>query len=257
MLSRTVPIRKLVFRFFPEVKRMLRGGATGAAKDDPAVLTDRALEWVATTDPERPIFLYVHYMGPHRPYSPTPPYDLAFGGSGNQARLSRPPSDQWSEVEWLEGEDLKQMIRQYDGEILAHDEHVTRLVDGLRARGRLRNAAIALTSDHGEGFGEHGVWGHSSSLFEEIVRVPLLFWTSWEERSSRVEAPASLIDVAPTLVDLAGLEIPPEFDGASLRPWIEGRGEGERLVFTENPENGELALRTGWSVFAGDEPMAD
>jgi arylsulfatase A-like enzyme len=143
------------------------------------------------------------------------------------------------------------MIDQYDGEVAWHDAHIGRLLDGLREAGRLDEAIVAIVADHGEGFGEHGVWGHNAGLFEEVVRIPMIF-RGTGVRPGRTRVAASLVDLAPTLAELSGAASPREFDGASLAPWLAGAGAGERTVFVENPLNDEIGVRSGeWAYFEG------
>jgi arylsulfatase A-like enzyme len=252
-LLRTPLIAEFALRYFPSVEFWFRprGSATNAA--DPAEFTDRALRWAAEIEKERPLFLYVHYLGPHSPYDPPFPYYEPFTELPPVKRLLDPPSKKWAGQDWLSPSDRQQMIDQYDGEILWHDGQVGRLIDRLRELGRLDDAVVVVIADHGEGFGEHGLWSHNAGMFDDVVRIPMIFWSPnrWAE-PSRLSVPVSLIDVAPTLAAIAGAEIPGSFDGGNLLPWIEKRTSRGRIVFTENPNNGELGIRTGeWAYFEG------
>jgi arylsulfatase A-like enzyme len=148
------------------------------------------------------------------------------------------------------------MISQYDGEITWHDHYVNRLLEALRARGRLDDAVVVITADHGEAFGEHGVWAHTAGMFNEVVQIPLIIWSSSPSmRRGRTRVPASLLDIAPTLSELAGARIPAAFDGSSLVPWLEGRADSGRIIFIENPNRGEIGLRNDeWAYFEGRKP---
>jgi arylsulfatase A-like enzyme len=103
-----------------------------------------------------------------------------------------------------------------------------------------------------------GHWGHSHSLFDEVTRVPLLLWSSEASDGRRVGAPVSLLDVAPTLLDLAALPVPASFDGRSLAPLVRGDTAAagaafeNRAVFFENPVHGERGVRTAtWTYIEG------
>jgi arylsulfatase len=218
----------------------------------PTDLVERALAWQSEQPTNRPLFLYVHFHGPHTPYAPPAPFDRAFGDRPVDRRLTRPPRP-WAGPEALSAEDRHQMVVQYDGEVRWHDDGIRALVAGLRESGRLENAILVVTSDHGEAFGEHGAWGHNAALFDEITRVPLLLWSSGGRLApGRSSTPVSLIDLAPTLMDLAGLEPPAAFDGGSLGPWIRGERTDSRVIFFENPLNDEMGVRTAeWIYFEG------
>jgi arylsulfatase A-like enzyme len=227
---------------------MIRGRQESSS---PRNINAQALALARQLEPDRPVFMYVHYEGAHTPYASPPPYNKAF----TNRSLRRRPVKGLRYIKDAKGplkEDLKYWIAQYDGQILWHDVYVKRLLDGLRALNRLDNAIVVVIADHGEGFGEHGVWDHGQGLFEEIVRVPLIFWTTqpWN-KAQRLQVPASLLDVAPTLVDLAGGKAPAEWDGGSLVPWLRGeRQDTDRVVFQENIQTKELGLRNGeWAYF--------
>ena len=121
----------------------------------------------------------------------------------------------------------------YDGEIAENDASFGRLLDDLRARGLLQRSAVLFTSDHGEEFHEHGGWRHAESLFEEVLRVPLVVrLPGGAPAGATVADPADQIDIAPTLLDLAGVAAPPELPGASLLPVI---GGGRRRRASRSP----------------------
>lgn len=149
----------------------------------------------ALEDTDRPVFLYVHYLAPHSPYLEHP-YDL----------LPDQPD--------LEPEHRDELWRRYVGEVAYTDRVLDELFDGL---GELMDDSIVVvTSDHGEEFWEHGGKLHGYGIYEEVVRVPLIVRAPGIPAGVRVERPVSLIDVAPTLLDLVGLDIPASYRGTSL-----------------------------------------
>ena len=166
-------------------------------------ITDRVLRYAAEPD-QRPIFLYVHYLAPHSPYLEHP----------LRAFPSQPS---------LEEANRGDLLRLYGGEVTYTDAIVGELLDGL---GELtENAIIVVTSDHGEEFWEHGRMLHGNGVFQEAVHVPLLFRGPGFLTGARVEYPVSLIDIAPTLLDFAGVAVPDAFAGGSLRHALTGEGE--------------------------------
>jgi arylsulfatase len=242
----------IVFREFPALRGIVPKRQIEKDPTSPEVITSRVLEFVERSDPARPLFVFAHYLGPHDPYAPPPPFDRAFSPDGVVERLTRPPDDLWAGPDALSPADRQQMIDQYDGEIVWNDAAVGRLVDGLRAAGRLDNAMVVVTADQGEGIGEHGMWSHNVSLFEEVVRIPLVVWSSAPWNAGReLAVPASLLDLAPTMLEAAGAPAAPGFDGESLLPWLDGRNAStERVVHLDNPLNGELGVRTPeWAYF--------
>jgi arylsulfatase A-like enzyme len=123
----------------------------------------------------------------------------------------------------------------YDRLLAATDEGLGALIDGIRARGRWDRTVFVLTADHGEAFGEHGNYGHGSSLYDEQVRVPLIVRIPGAEPGV-VTDPASAIDIAPTLASLAGAPLT-GMTGVNLAPLVLGdahRYPRDRVVFSEH-----------------------
>ncbi len=174
-------------------------------------------------DPGRPFFLFAYFWDPHYDYIPPEPYASTFvpddavpidvTGYFKKGVVNRHISRQ----------QLDYVISQYDGEILWTDELLGRLWDRLRALGLWENTAIIVTSDHGEEFFDHGTKGHKNNLYEESVRVPLVLKVSGT--GPRVdERVSSLVDLYPTVLELAGVTGPDPHHGRSLlRPPDSGR----------------------------------
>lgn len=119
--------------------------------------------------------------------------------------------------------------------MLANDHALARLFAKLEEDGWGRNLVFVLTSDHGEEFFEHGATSHGSSLYEEMLRVPLLIHApGMFPEGRRVRTPVQTIDIYPTLLEVLGIEEPPGLRGTSLVPLIRGTAEPEpRPVFAE------------------------
>ncbi len=162
-------------------------GDLGAAQRPGAQTLRQAIAWLETRAKEsRPFFLFVHLYEPHSPYTPPEPF---------AGRFKDP----------------------YDGEVAAADALVGDLVAALKRLGVYDGAALVLLSDHGEGLGEHGELEHGVLLYREALQVPLIVKLPRGKRAgTRVADPARLLDVAPTLLELADLPRPPEMKGISL-----------------------------------------
>ncbi len=197
----------------------------------------------------RPLFAWIHYLDVHWPYNSRLPAagDL---GLGPTALEHEPPQGlQWVYA-WQE-EHFDEATRaaleaRYDHEVAFVDAAIGELVEMLRAGGRWRDTIVVVTSDHGESFGAHGPLMHGHLPYEEELRVPLVVRLPdhpERPRGSRTTL-VSLIDVAPTLLDLAGVGVaPPAPRGRSLVPVIEGAEEPGRPVFAQTGG--------GWSVRVG------
>jgi arylsulfatase A-like enzyme len=117
----------------------------------------------------------------------------------------------------LSAEDWRFVHAAYDEEIAFVDAQLGRLRRGLEERGILERGIVALTADHGEELFDHGGFEHGHTLYEELVRVPLVFWGAGV-RAGRETEPVSLVDVAPTLLEAAGLAPVGRVEGLSLWP---------------------------------------
>jgi arylsulfatase A-like enzyme len=184
---------------------------------DARALNERALER-ASEGPE-PLFLYLHYMDVHAPYTPEAAWfdeaPLALPGG------ERLPDAELERLYRKEGFDAPgvalRVQRLYDAEIRATDAALGDLLDGLEERGLLANAVVAVTSDHGEGFREHGTTEHGWNFYPEVYAVPLLIRAPGRmPAGERISAQVRSIDLAPSLLELAGLPVPPGFQGQSL-----------------------------------------
>ncbi len=178
--------------------------------------TDAALAWLrGGRDPARPLFLWVHYIDPHGPYRPPEDRPIDFTHEG---REPVPDGRMLSYMMVAGAEDALEYVDLYDEEIAYCDREVGRLLDGLAPHVDAAQAAIVLTADHGETMAEHETWfTHQYDVYEGMARVPLaLRLPSAQARAERVRGTVSLVDVAPTLLEIAGLGVPRELDGRSL-----------------------------------------
>ncbi len=186
-----------------------------------------------------PRFVFVNLSEPHAPYWRIPAAARrAHGANGLDAqRASLRALEAQHHGVPLEPSARDDVLRSYDAAIAYADELLGGIVDAFDTSGR--EVCLLVLADHGEMFGEHGVWGHGYGLYRPVLQVPMvLHCPSLVEGGQRLGATASLADVAPTLVDLAGLDPTPlTTDGVSLAPWLRGSGEDQphaQGVFAEH-----------------------
>lgn len=198
-------------------------------------LTRRGLTWIDNTTADTR-FLWLHYMDPHGPYQPPDRFQRLFRdemvGRRRAKRLWRRTVD---EPESITDDERETLVDLYDAEIRYVDEAVGTFVDGLADRGLLDSSLVVLAADHGDAFGEHGIYGHPRQLYEELVHVPLVLLGP-DLSSARVERPVENIDIAPTLVEAAGRGPVPEFSGTSIQRQLETRGFETTVPTSEAPE---------------------
>jgi len=213
-------------------------------------LRESFLAWVDEA-PEAPFFAYFHCMEPHAPYSPPVPYDTEFlpaDLAGHPKVTDHPPFNgllPFDSGRPISADSLTSMLALYDGEILRTDGSMGALFEGLRGRGLFDRTLIVLTADHGEEFYEHGGWGHGYSLFEEVLRVPLLLSCpdAIGRPGARLTHAVRHIDVLPTVLDVCGLSVPEGLDGTSLIPIVSGEEPPDppRPVMSEVYHGGHFA----------------
>lgn len=205
----------------------------------------------------QPFFLWLHLFDAHALYNPPPPFDSRFAARPSarlDVILQRLTREEFfartpvpgAEREKLRGlfaapyldsiifngigltaEEVEYLVALYDGEIAYADAQLGRLfadLDRLKIAG---DTLLVLTADHGEALGEHGVYSDHRTLYEEILRVPLILrWPGRLAAGRRVSDIARTVDIAPTVLEVAGLPGDPVIEGRSLTRLLEGKEEG-------------------------------
>jgi arylsulfatase A-like enzyme/Tfp pilus assembly protein PilF len=202
------------FDFFDDAMEVAGTGESLSETQRDGRLTVDALAGWVDAHADQPVFAFLHLYEPHAPYAPPPSHVMA---------------------------------QPYDGEIAYADELVGRFIDRLTARGLFDRSILAVVSDHGEGLGDHGEAEHGLLLYREALRVPLIVrLPGGQRRGGRIGGPVGLVDVAPTLLELAGAPAD-GVDGQSLVSALTSRRAADRTVYSETlyPR-----LHFGWSDLA-------
>ena len=177
-------------------------------------VVDRAIEWLQA-DQSRPFFAWVHLYDAHTPYEAPEPFRSRFPRTRDGA---------------------------YDAEIATADAQIGRLLEGLRAGGRLDDTLVIVVADHGEMLGEHGELTHGFFIYEAATRVPLII--SGPGVPARVVSDqVRIVDVMPTALSLLGIPIPKAVQGANLLPLA----RGEHLGLVAHSESWYPRYHYGWS----------
>jgi arylsulfatase A-like enzyme len=194
-------------------------------------VTEDALSWI-DLNRERPFFIFVHYFDPHLSYTPPAPYDTLFdpgyvgrvgGGFGSDDFRRLQPvlfgeQDPEAEADWNHIRAL------YDGEIAFTDDAIGNLLRGLEGRGLREKTLIVFLSDHGEEFFEHRGFGHGHTLYNEVIRVPLIISLPSALPGGRdVGRQVRLVDVMPTILDVLNLDVDSHLEGVSVLPFLKGK----------------------------------
>ena len=185
-------------------------------------VANQGMGWLSRNQ-QGPFFLWLHFFDPHDPYDPPEPF---------KSRFASAP---------------------YDGEIAYTDAVLGSVLEVLQRHGLFENCLIAVAADHGEAFGEHHEKRHGLLLYDETIHVPLLLKLPEEKFAGRrIDARVALADVAPSLLEAAGISVPTSVQAQSLFPLMEAAGSsgGENSKAPERPIYSETdyAHRTfGWS----------
>jgi arylsulfatase A-like enzyme len=198
-----------------------KAGDIGSGK----IYGHKVYDWIEQNK-DRNFFLYLHVADPHGPYSPPEPFDAWYRNSGGG---STPViyDDIW-DPEWISAPTKEGRRALYDGEVRHNDMLFESLVQTLRDLSIFEDTLIIFLSDHGENLGERGQWDHQPPGFTQGVRVPLIMhYPNGLPKGKRISAPAQILDVMPTILELAGIsseKIP--LQGRSLMPRIDGPPSG-------------------------------
>ena len=186
-------------------------------------LTRQLLARLRRLAPEDRLFAYVHTIDPHAPYEPTPEYRRLFARPGStrtrvsavwledvaaRARLGQPPAPRL----------IEEVTALYDAEIAFNDRQFGLFLEELKRRRLYDDSLVIFTSDHGEELFDHGGVAHGHTLFREVLDVPLI--VKWPRGAApppgTLASPVQLLDILPTVLDCAGLPVPPDLEGRSL-----------------------------------------
>lgn len=201
-----------------------------------------------------PFFLWMRYDAPHWPYAAPPPFGEKFdpdyqgAHSFNSGQKPEPRrGDMIFGLTRLPARELEHAIAHYDGEVAFSDQAIGDLMQTVDSLGETGRTIVVVTADHGEGLGEHGYFfEHGAYLYEPIVRVPFVLAAPGGRlpEGKVIDGVARTVDIMPTVIDLAGLPIPPGLDGRSLVARARGEESGPpppaysesgRNYFKENP----------------------
>ncbi|MFG0318466.1 MAG: sulfatase [Planctomycetota bacterium JB042] len=231
-----------------------RGFETHATWDERTVA--KALRWIEAlprADPDAPdaaapFFLWVHLYDAHQPFTPSEEARDRFADPGYDGPFRHPrgedgpPRDAAGEhlAAWALGDrsydadDLAAVDALYDAGVADVDARLARVTAALEATGRLDDAMVLYSSDHGEELGRHhGYFGHGNSIYDAVLHVPLIVaWPGRIAPGTRVDGLCQNLDLFPTLLEAAGAEVPADTEGRSLLPLL-GGAPGRPFVYAE------------------------
>jgi arylsulfatase A-like enzyme len=227
----------------------------------PAKLTVAlAARWLRSRISTAPLFLWVHVFDPHTPYQPEEP--LRLRSAERHALGTFLLGEHGLDTRFFGGSEqlMVDLINAYDGEIAAVDRAIRDLYKEVGETVGTDDTLWVLTSDHGEGLGNHEWLLHGKKIYNEQLRVPLIFHAPGGLAPARIESITEHVDLLPTLLDLVGADPPTDGmrRGRSLRPaLLESTGSGEAFAFSERRSFAESAAQTRDPIEPGASASGD
>ena len=221
------------FEYVPEQKD------DGSIPDCAPEILAKAQGWLERPR-EGPFFLFLHFYDVHSDFTPEQSYRDQFVRpySGVIDGTTKQLSDARNGLVTIDADGERFLLDMYDAEIRQLDDRLGAFLAWLAERGLAENTVVAITSDHGEEFMEHGSVLHGRTYFQEVIHVPLLVRGPGAPPGLRVTTPVHHVDIAPTLLALAHSRIPEGLDGIDLSAyWGAGQAPPERTLFSEADHN--------------------
>lgn len=191
-------------------------------------LAGDVVDWLDKRPRDKPFMLYVHAIDPHVPYIPSKeflsrydpaPYDGVVNFSRDSTLLEKIKIGKIK----LKDRDKEHLEALYDSEISYHDLHFRSILAALEKRALFEDTMIVLVADHGEEFWDHGSVGHGHSVYEELLRIPMIIRLPGVTQATRsVQSSSGLVDIVPTVLDALGAALPEGLSGRSLLPELRG-----------------------------------
>jgi arylsulfatase A-like enzyme len=257
------------FHLQPHLWRNAAGSAVSpfpAEQCTSAVLADRTVELLRADDGSRPWFTWLSFPDPHNPYIAPEPYASMY----DPAEMELPPYDS------LEGKPERQRIASrmcgmHDADpdalrraiaveyamVSGVDAAVGRVLAALDETGQRESTIVVFLSDHGGYLGEHGAWHKAPAFYESLIRIPLVVsWPGTLSPGRLADGFVEQVDVLPTLLDLAGIAVPPGVQGRSAAEALADRSGGRAEAYAEVGEAGDPVT---WDdlPFLPDSPLDD
>jgi len=202
----------------------------------------QSLDWLEA-NADRPFFLFVHTYQMHIPYGPREPYKKMFLDP-DAALFIWDWKGATHIYEPLSESVKRNIVGLYDGCIRLTDEALIKaLIDRLKSLGIYDRTLLIVTSDHGEEFFDHGGWTHTRTVYDEVIKVPLVIhFPGGRYAGRRLNPLVRLVDIVPTVLEELGIGFEADsIDGRSLQPILDGRETADRHFVAELAANASLA----------------
>ncbi len=227
----------------------------GSSKQRAETTVAKVLQHLGKKKKRRPFFGWVHFFDTHTRYKPPQEFLNMFQTEGgkdgeSEGKLPIKPfggssmvKDSIPNTVTVAGRrDPNYYLAAYDGEIRYLDEQLRQLFQGLERMGLAENTMVAITSDHGEMLGEHGIYFNHCSLYREVIEVPMILVLPGMP-GGRVRDVVENLDIGPTLCEFLDFEIPENLDGSGLRALMEGGAGPEPFAYAQHAYDLTISMR--------------
>ncbi|TXT60660.1 MAG: hypothetical protein BAJALOKI2v1_90074 [Promethearchaeota archaeon] len=223
-------------------------------------VVDKGINWLESHNNEDPFFMMLHFWDPHVPYSPPKEYEKMYY-NGNPKNPTNPDTLSMNDIEekldlifkgfqsrWERINDINYYKAQYDAEIAFMDKQIGRFIEYLKDNGYLEDTMLIFTADHGESMGENDIYFTHVHLYDQMMHLPLLihYPKKYKNSNGRIQPLVGNVDLAPTILELYGLEVPEYFEGKSFVPLLENGGDHhrEKIYMFEHEAISRRGVRT-------------
>lgn len=220
------------FDFYNESREKL------SQKDSPPELFKKTAAWI-NRNQEKDFFLFLHTYEIHDPYAPPKNYAEKFldeQAKWKSVYMFELTGQSKQKYRHFSDEEKQNIIALYDGEIAYTDDRLIKpLIRELKKLNLYDRTMIIITSDHGQEFYEHGGWLHTHSVYNELIKVPLIIkFPHSKYKGTKIQNFVRSVDIAPTILKEVDIEFSNhDLDGRSLMPLIKGKEKGNRIFFSE------------------------
>ncbi len=212
--------------------------------------------WIEEHADQR-FFVYIQTIDPHVPYDPPDellrmydPNPEAYTGIVRNRMTGNQLGDAKVGRLTFSAADAARLAALHDGEISYHDRELGVFLEKLRELGLYDDTVFVITSDHGEEFDEHGSWGHGHSVYQELLHVPLVVrWKAAGSAGVRIPDVVSTMDIAPTVLEATGVDVPDVFEGRSLVGHLHGAAPpGPPVAFSDFLDDRRVIRAGRWKL---------
>lgn len=231
-----------------------------------AFVGDLAYNWLDNWDMYKPLFLQVGFPGPHEPYDPPQEYLDLYKDKDIPEPIfmegeldNKPPQhkllreyfknnyrqESLIDIEKATVDEVKEMRKHYYANITMIDHYIGKIVDKLQEKGMLENTIIIFTSDHGDNLGDHKM-SYKWVMYDTVTKVPLLIkdYRNTQNETTEVKDLVNLVDIGPTILNMANIDIPCYLEGKSLKPYVDKDTNVQKQEYVYCEDNYQIMMRS-------------